>query len=105
MRHTLRLLAELKSATEGDLTVRLVAHPIAVGVIATDSRPDHAGPLSAVFAEYYTYQAPGEPKFVLQPGTALGYRTFVDEAEALWNNATPHDLTGSALPDRDVQSQ
>ncbi|WP_328615740.1 hypothetical protein OHS18_02435 [Amycolatopsis sp. NBC_00355] len=98
VRHTLRLLAELKSATDGDLTVRLVAHPIAVGVIAADSRPDHAGPLAAVFAEYYTYRSAGEPKFVLQPG-APGYRTFVDEAEALWNNATPHDLTGSALPD------
>jgi hypothetical protein len=97
VRHTLRLLAELKNATDGEVTVRLVPHPIAVGVIATDSRPDHAGPLSAVFAEYYTYQAPGEPKFVLQPG-APGYQTFVDEAEALWHNATPHNLTKKDAP-------
>ncbi|MEV6878680.1 hypothetical protein [Amycolatopsis sp. NPDC051128] len=87
VRYTLRLLAELKSATGGDLTVRLVSHPLTVGIIATDSRPGHTGPLSAVFAEYYTYQAPGEPKFVLQPGTSPGYQIFVDEAEALWNDA------------------
>ncbi len=92
---TLRLLAELRSATDGDLTVRLVAHPIAVGIIATDSAPDHAGPLFAVFAGYYTYQAHGEPKFVLQPGGNPGYQTFVDEAEALWNTATPHHLNES----------
>jgi hypothetical protein len=90
--HTLRLLAALKKSTNGKLAVRPVSHPIAVGVIATDSYPQHVGPLSAVFAEYYTYQAPGEPKFVLQPGHTLGYRNFVDEAEALWSNGIPHDL-------------
>ncbi|MEA5363146.1 DUF5919 domain-containing protein [Amycolatopsis sp., V23-08] len=98
VRHTLRLLAELKTTTDGDLTVRLVPHPIAVGVIATDSHPERTGPLSAVFAEYYTYQAPGEPKFVLQPG-APGYQTFLDEAEALWNNAIPHELSRSVPTD------
>jgi hypothetical protein len=42
--------------------------------------------------EYYTYQAPGEPKFVLQPDGGLGYQLFVDQAEALWNSAAPYDL-------------
>ncbi|WP_410652552.1 hypothetical protein [Amycolatopsis sp. cmx-4-54] len=82
--HTLLVLAELHRSTGGDLTVRLVAHPVATGVIATGS---------ALFAEYYTYQAAGEPKFVLQPSDGAAYRTFLDEAEALWNSATPHDLT------------
>jgi hypothetical protein len=45
-----------------------------------------------VFAEYYTYQAPGEPKFVLQPGDGLGYDLFIKEAEALWHSAKPHNL-------------
>jgi hypothetical protein len=94
VRHTLRLLAELKNATDGDLTIRLVAHPAAVGIIATDSHSSHLGPLSAVFAEYYTYQASGEPKFVLQPGSSPGHQTFIDEAEALWNNGIPHPSTG-----------
>jgi hypothetical protein len=92
VQHTLRLLAELRKATNGTLTVRLTNHPIAVGIIATNTQIEHAGTLSAIFAEYYTYQAPGEPKFVLQPGTTPGYQTFLDEAEALWNNATPHEL-------------
>ncbi|MFJ8912483.1 hypothetical protein [Amycolatopsis sp. NPDC102389] len=82
--HTLRVLAELRRSTGGDLSVRLVTHPIAIGVIATGS---------ALFAEYYTYQAAGEPKFVLQPADGAAYRTFLGEAEALWNSAEPHDLT------------
>ncbi|WP_340685605.1 DUF5919 domain-containing protein [Amycolatopsis coloradensis] len=84
VRHTLRVLAELKRSTGGDLTVRLVAHPVATGVIVTGS---------ALFAEYYTYQAAGEPKFVLQPADGAAYRTFLGEAEALWNSAAPYDLT------------
>ncbi|WP_410661633.1 hypothetical protein [Amycolatopsis sp. lyj-112] len=82
--HTLRVLAELKRSTGGDLSVRLVMHPIAVGLIGTGT---------ALFAEYYTYQAAGEPQFVLQPGDGPAYRTFLGEAEALWNNAEPYDLT------------
>jgi hypothetical protein len=92
VQHTLRLLAELRKATNGDLSVRVTDHPIAVGIIATNTQGEHAGTLSAIFAEYYTYQAPGEPKFVLQPGTIPGYRNFLGEAKALWNNATPRDL-------------
>jgi hypothetical protein len=82
--HTLRVLSELKRSTGGDLSARLVRHPIAVGLIATGS---------ALFAEYYTYQAAGEPKFVLQPRDGAAYRTFLGEAEALWDNAEPCDLT------------
>jgi len=82
--HTVRVLAELRRSTGGDLSVRLVTHPIAIGVIATGS---------ALFAEYYTYQAAGEPKFVLQPADGAAYRTFLGEAEALWNSAEPYDLT------------
>jgi hypothetical protein len=90
--HTLRLLAELRNSTNGSLSVRLVPHPIAMGVIATDSVPGNRGPAAAAFVEYYSYQAPGEPKFVLQPDGGLGYQLFVDEAEALWNSAAPYDL-------------
>ncbi|KFU77983.1 hypothetical protein SAMN04489729_0034 [Amycolatopsis lurida] len=82
--HTLRVLAELKRSTGGDLTVRLVAHPVATGAIVTGT---------ALFAEYYTYQAAGEPKFVLQPADGAAYRTFLGEAEALWTSAAPYDLT------------
>lgn len=96
VRQTLRLLAELKTATDGNLTIRLVSHPLAVGIIATDSQSDHLNSRTAVFAEYYTYQASGEPKFVLQPGSSPGYQTFIDEAEALWNNGVPHPTASTA---------
>jgi hypothetical protein len=57
VRHTLRLLAELKRATAGDLVVRLTSHPLAMGVISVDSSTDSRSEASALFAEYYTYQA------------------------------------------------
>lgn len=96
--HTLRLLTELRSATSGDLSVRLTSHPIAMGIVATDSDSQDDGLMSAVFVEYYTYQAPGEPKFALQPNGALGYELFVNEAKALWDSASPYDLDhGSKL--------
>jgi uncharacterized protein DUF5919 len=84
--HTLRLLTQLRASTQGALSVRLTDHPLAMGVVATD------GEAPAVFAEYYSYQAQGDPKFVLQPGNALGYELLLTEAEALWENGKPHDL-------------
>ena len=38
-----------------------------MGIIAVDSTLMLRSGTSAIFAEYYTYQAAGEPKFVLQP--------------------------------------
>jgi hypothetical protein len=80
--HSLRLLTELKSSTGGDLSVRLTSHSLAVSVIATDM---------TLFVEYFPFQNPGTLKFVLQPGDA-GHDRFLGEAEALWRNATPHEL-------------
>lgn len=80
--HSLRLLAELKADSGGDLTVRLSSRSLAVTVVATEA---------GLFAEYFPYQHPGTLKFVLQPGDA-GHDRFLGEAEALWRNATPHAL-------------
>lgn len=80
--HTLRLLAELRSATDGDLTVRLTAHLISMFQIVTDT---------ALFAEYYVYQDRGKPKFVLAKGEH-GHDLFRTEAEKLWENARPYAL-------------
>lgn len=88
--HTLRLLTQLQTSTQGSLSVRLTGHPLAMGVVAADSGPD--GEVPAVFAEYYSYQTPGDPKFVLQPGNTFGYDVFLNEAEALWESAKPHEL-------------
>jgi hypothetical protein len=91
--HTLRLLAELKRSTHGDLSVRLTSHPLAMGVIAVDCSPDKHSDASAAFVEYYTYQAPGEPKFILQPIDGRWYENLYQEAEALWAGASEQDLT------------
>ena len=90
VQHTLRLLAELRTSTQGALSVRLTSHPLTMGIVVTDGQPD--GEVPSVFAEYYVYQAPEEPKFALQPGAPLGYDLFVKEAEALWESAKPHEL-------------
>jgi hypothetical protein len=92
VRHTLRLLAELKRSTDGDLSVRLTFHPLAMGTISVDGSPDIRSEASALFVEYYTYQAPGEPKFVLQPADSPWFENLYQEAEALWDNATEYTL-------------
>jgi hypothetical protein len=95
--HTLRLLDQLRRSSGGDLTVRLTAHPLAIGIIAADSTPDLRSTTSAIFAEYYTYQTLGEPKFILQPAEDQWYDDILGEAEALWAGAC--DRPQPAIPD------
>jgi hypothetical protein len=92
VRQTIRLLAELQLAVDG-IALRLTSHPLAMGIIATDSSPAPHSEHCAVFAEYYTYQAAGEPKFVLQPADGEWYEHFRQEAEALWASATEVSLS------------
>lgn len=80
--HSLRLLTELRSSAGGDLSVRVTSSPLPVIVVATET---------ALFAEYFPYQHPGTPKFVLRPGDA-GHDRFLGEAEKLWDNARPYEL-------------
>ena len=89
---TLRLLAELKRFSSGDLSVRLTSHPLAMGAIAVDGGPDGRSEASAQFVDYYTYRALGGPKFVLQPADSQWFENLYNEAEALWENATVHSL-------------
>ena len=92
--HALRLLEELQRSTSGDLSVRLTQHPLALGIIAVNSTPSLRSEASAIFAEYYTYQAPGEPKFILLPADGRWYDNILGEAEALWASAAEHPLGG-----------
>lgn len=80
--HTLRLLAELKTTTGGDLSVRLTPYLITMFQTVTDS---------ALFAEYYVYQDLAKPKFTLPAGSD-GFDVFRAEAEKLWDKAQPHEL-------------
>jgi hypothetical protein len=89
VRHTLRLLAELKHSTAGDLSVRLTSRLLSMGLISADGSPDARSGSSALFIEYYSYQARREPKFVLQPADGQWFDHFEQEAEALWTGAKP----------------
>ncbi|WP_067641222.1 hypothetical protein [Actinomadura latina] len=88
IRHTLRILEELSRTTDG-LAVRLTDHPLALGILATDWPDLDTGTPPALFLEYYTYQAPGEPKFTLQPEDPW-FPHFLDEATILWDAARPY---------------
>jgi hypothetical protein len=91
-RHALGLLRELRQTTGGDIAVRLTRHPLALGLVAVDPTEETRSPHSAVFGEYYTYQAPGEPKFALRADDGPWCGHFVHEAEALWEGALPVEL-------------
>lgn len=93
VRHTLRLLAELKSSTGGTISVRLTTHPLATGIVAVDGGSTIRSDASALFVEYYTYQARGEPKFVLQPRDGEWFENFLGETEALWANSADYILS------------
>lgn len=93
VRHSLRLLTELRRSTGGSISVRLTNHPLAMGMVAVDGGPTIRSDASALFIEYYTYQARGEPKFVLQPPDSEWFEHFLGEAEALWASATDHALS------------
>jgi hypothetical protein len=88
IKQSLNLLDELQRSTHaGSLSIRLTSYPLATGIIATDSIPDLRSSASAIFAEYYTYQAAGEPKFTLTPADSKWYENLLGEAEAIWANA------------------
>lgn len=84
VRQTLRLLAELKRSTDGDLLVRLTSNPLAMGMISINGSVGSRSETSVLFVEYYPYRAPGEePKFVLQPADKPWFENLYQEAEAL----------------------
>lgn len=95
--HSLRLLAELLKATGGNMQVRLTTYPMAAGVVAADAAPSERRK-RALLVEYFTYQAQGEPKFVLSPRDGWVFDNFWGEAEALWANATELNLENRAFP-------
>jgi hypothetical protein len=65
---------------------------MAMGVIGVNGSPEVRSDASALFVEYYTYQAPGEPKFVLQPANGQWFENLYHEAEALWAGAHDYSL-------------
>jgi hypothetical protein len=98
---SLRLLSERDTkSTRGSLEVRLTSHPLATGIIAVDAPAEHRNQSSSVFVEYYTFQAAGEPKFVLQPSDRW-FGQFLAEGEMLWNGAAEvQTVQPDTLPER-----
>lgn len=98
IKHSLKLIEELKRSTRGTLSVRLTSYPLAAGIIAVDSTPALRSEGSAAFVEYYTYRAAGEPKFVLTTRDGRWYENLLGEAEALWHNAADYPQPAAASP-------
>lgn len=92
---TLRFLAQLKRSTGGDISVKLTSHPLAMGLIAVNTASSTRSDASALLIEYYSYQARGEAKFVLQPSDSHWFEYFLQEAESLWENAAEYTLDDS----------
>jgi len=90
IRHSLKLLDELRRSTGGTLAVRLTSFPLAMGIVAIDGTTDLRSSSSAIFAEYYTYQAAGEPKFILTPADPRWCENILGEAEAFWSTAAEY---------------
>ncbi len=69
---TLGLLDGLQHSTRGALSVHLTSYPLAMGIIAVDSTSMLRSGTSAIFAEYYTYQAAGNRSSSCNPPMASG---------------------------------
>ena len=87
IRHSRRLVTSLEELTGATVDVRYTPHAPAVGVIAVRGEDDPS--FSTLYAEYFTYQARGEPKFVLRSTDGFAFSNLLGEAEALWASATP----------------
>jgi hypothetical protein len=96
--HTLGLLRQLKTSTGGDIAVRLTTYAMSVGLVAIDATGDPPAAAPALFLEYFTYQAAGEPKFVLEPRDGRAYRQFLKEAEILWTSGRRYPLDPAVRP-------
>jgi hypothetical protein len=75
VRHTLRLLAELKRSTSGTISVRLTTHPLAMGIVAVDGGSAVRSDASALFIEYYTYRHAESPSSFSSRAMVNGSKT------------------------------
>jgi hypothetical protein len=78
---SLARLVELRALDPDRFQIRVTGEPLAMGMIVVG---DSAGRPYLAIAEYYTFQAPGEPMFALGPADEPWLGHFVGEAEAYW---------------------
>jgi hypothetical protein len=88
----------MKVKTGGDLTTKLTDYPLGIGLVCSGADSTFHSDDSMLLAEYYTYQAPGEPKFVLTPSDGKWYDNLLGEAEALWGNPRTADWSSGESP-------
>ena len=87
--HTTRVVRALAASAPGQVELRYTNHPIGLGVIAARVDAGSDEPARALLCEYYTFQAAGEPKFVLTPADGAAFTTLSAEAGLLWDGASP----------------
>lgn len=87
IRHSLTLIQELQAATGGDISVKWTKYPLGLGTVIARDVVEIGD--DYLFAEYYTYQASGEPKFILKAGDDGWFEHFASEAELLWDQGEP----------------
>jgi hypothetical protein len=92
IRHTRRLLGELARITSGEVALRYTTHPISLGAIVTAPSREDPVHYDTLFAEYYTFQAPGEPKITLRGRDGFAFNNLVNEAELLWTSGADQRL-------------
>jgi len=93
IRQSLRTLGELKRTTNGKLDVKTTKAALKFGLNYLD--PDTTG--AVLYVQLYSFRLPGEsrPMFRLTHADGIWFDCFRDQAEALWQDADPIDLTAA----------
>jgi len=93
--HSLRLLAQLKNSTGGNLEVRLTRSALKFGMQFL--RPENRA--AEMHVQLYSYRLSGEsrPMFTLTHADGEWFDCYVAQATALWNDAEVFDLEAVVL--------
>lgn len=89
---SLNLLRELDRLTSGTIVVNVSKYALPMGIVAVASRL--GGEFETIFAEYYTYQARGEPHFTVHKKDEFIFENLLGEAECLWRASRPAWIDG-----------
>lgn len=91
IRQSLRTLGELKRATNGNLEVRTTKAGLKFGLNYLDPDTTRA----VLYVQLYSFRLPGEsrPMFRLTPADGTWFDCYRDQAESLWRDADPVELT------------
>ncbi|GAA6614523.1 hypothetical protein [Scytonema sp. NUACC26] len=88
IQYTLDSLMKMQINKKGMLEIRLINFPLAHGGILVDSDT----PIGTFYLWYYGYKTrqANRPKFIVRPVDGYWYEYFQEEANAIWDSATPY---------------